>query len=188
MKSLSLIVSILILSSAALAAEKTTTRYQAKTATTTFQTQPTTSTLSLDSRHTLAFNFAAMAQGKANIYLDIGGVSENIAPSISYRSYSHQETRKKAKDAKMTVDRNLATLGASVTALRRGNKSLIVSPYLFFGTEKDALNTDSVNGYGARVVGQYNFNPTTALQLGADGNNMETDFKADAYLGLAMSL
>lgn len=136
----------------------------------------------------LAFNFVTLARGNANIYFDVGGLSEFVSPSLSYRTSSTAESRKNFDNAILTVDRTIATLGASITALRSGNVSMIVSPYLFFGTEKDALETRSMNGIGARVLGQINLNKTVAFQGGIDGNNMNSSFRGDLYLGLGLSI
>jgi len=139
-------------------------------------------------KNTVAFNFAGLAQGRTNVYLDIGGLSSVIAPALSFRSYSNQEVRKQLGDVKATADRTLATLGASLTVLRFDNKSLLVNPYLYFGTEKDALSTANLTGPGLRVVGQAYLEKTIGLQLGIDANTMEGPFKGEAYIGLAIAL
>ncbi|MBC7370401.1 MAG: hypothetical protein H7326_02485 [Bdellovibrionaceae bacterium] len=138
--------------------------------------------------NTLAFNFVGLAQGRPNIYLDIGGLSSFIAPSISFKTYSTQENRKDLDNAKATADRTLAGIGPSVTVLRADKKSLILNPYIFFGTEKDAKSTNNVSGPGLRALGQVNFTKSVALQGGLDGNNMEGPFKAEAYIGFGMTL
>ena len=174
------------------AAEKTTTKTTTVTTTSapapTYNTVETTSYGKTLAPSTLAFNFVALSQGKTNIYFDVGGMSERISPALSFRSYSNKEVRKKLQDANITVDRSLATVGASILALKNDNKSIIVNPYLYFGTEKDSVNTDSKNGFGVRAVGQINFNKTMAAQVGVDANNMEDTFKSDIYAGLAFSL
>jgi len=137
---------------------------------------------------TLAFNFVGLSQGKTNVYFDVGGMSEKVAPALSFRSYSNKEPRKELNNAKATVDRSLATLGASIAVFKRETKSIILNPYLFFGTEKDALNTSNTNGMGARLIGQANLNKALAIQAGLDGNAMEGDFKADVYVGVAFAL
>jgi hypothetical protein len=143
------------------------------TLTTTAAAQPTMA-------NTLSFNFIGLSQGKANVYFDIGGISERIAPELSFRSYSNQEFRKDVNQ-KATVDRSMATLGASIKVFQRDNKSILVSPYFLFGTEKDAKQTENVTGYGARVIGQIYLNKSVALQAGLDGNNMETAFKGEGF-------
>lgn len=139
-------------------------------------------------RHTLGFNFVGLSQGKTNIYLDIGGLSENVTPALSFRSYSNKEARQKLKNEKLTVDRSLATLGVSVAVLKRNNKSVLLNPYLFFGNEKDAVNASTNNGIGARILAQVALSKGVSLQGGFDANNMEENFRGDAYLGLAFAL
>lgn len=139
-------------------------------------------------RNVLAANFAGLAKGNPNIYFDVGGISEYVAPSFSYRSSSKAEPRKSANGQVLTVDRNLATVGVSFQVFNQARKSLLVSPYLLFGSEKDALGTTSANGIGARILGQVELNPRTLLQAGFDSNNMESEFKGDIYLGLGLSI
>jgi hypothetical protein len=148
----------------------------------------TTTASSANLQNTLAFNFVALTQGKTNVYFDVGGMSEKVAPALSFRSYSNKEKRKKLNDEKYTVDRSLATVGASVAVLKVDTKSLILNPYLYFGTEKDSVNTDNLNGIGLRMLGQANLNKGIALQAGIDANNMEGEFKSDIYIGLAFAL
>ena len=138
--------------------------------------------------NTVAFNFIGLAQGRPNVYLDIGGLSSFIAPSISFRTYSTQETRKDLENTKATADRTLAGIGPSVTVLRADKKSLILNPYIFFGTEKDAKSTSSVSGPGLRAVGQIALTKSVAVQAGLDGNTMEGVFKSEAYIGFGMTL
>lgn len=173
--------SVLLLATGAFAAEKTIT-------TTTTAAATTSTSSSALASNTLAFNFVGLSQGKTNVYLDIGGMSERVSPSLSFRSFSNKEIRKELNNQKMTVDRSLATLGVSVAAIKADNKSLLVNPYLYFGTEKDSINTTTKNGIGLRLVGQVAFNKTMALQAGVDGNNIEDTFKSDVYLGLAFAL
>lgn len=139
--------------------------------------------------NTLAFNFASLAQGKTNVYFDVGGLSERVSPSLSYRSYSNKEKRPKLNNAEFTVDRSLATLGASVLVFKQDTRSIVLSPYVFFGTEKDPLNTDNRTGLGARLVGQMALNKSVALQAGLDANAMEDEvFKGEAYIGMGFAL
>lgn len=174
--------SVLVLASGAFAAEKTMT-----TTTTTPAVVSTSSTGAL-AHNTLAFNFVGMSQGKTNIYFDVGGMSERVTPALSFRTYSNKEVRKNLNDNKLTVDRSLATLGASIAVVKSDNKSVILNPYLYFGTEKDMTNTDTKNGIGLRLVGQVGLNKTMAIQAGIDGNNIEDTFKSDVYVGLAFAL
>lgn len=181
--------SVLFVSMGALAVEKTTVK--TTTNVTTTMSAPavtpvvTSGTLA---QNTLAFNFVGLSQGKTNIYLDVGGLSERVTPALSFRSYSNKEKRKKLQDTEMTVDRSLATVGASVLVFKRDNKSVVVNPYLFFGTEKDAINTATANGFGTRLLGQVNASKGIAIQAGVDANNMEETFKSDIYVGLAFAL
>jgi hypothetical protein len=175
----SLILAVSVLSSTAFAVEKMAYKPAMQTS---------VSTTAATTPNVLAFNFIGLARGHANIYFDIGGVSELVSPSLSYRSSSSAESRKSANDNILTVDRSLVTLGASITTFQRENKSLIVSPYLLFGTEKDALGTTTMNGIGTRVFGQLKLNPKAALQAGVDFNNMESAFKGDIYVGLGLSI
>lgn len=175
-------VSVLLLATSAFAVEKTITT----TTTTTAVASSTTSTALAP--NTLAFNFVGLSQGKTNVYFDVGGMSERVTPALSFRTYSNKEVRKELNDQKLTVDRTLATLGASVVAVKSENRSLILNPYLFFGTEKDAINTSSKNGIGLRLLGQVAMNKSMAIQVGVDGNGMEDTFKSDVYLGLAFAL
>lgn len=145
-------------------------------------------TTSPASHNTLAFNFVGLSQGRTNMYLDIGGLSERVSPALSFRSYSNQEVRKELDNTKGTVDRSLATLGASIAVFQRNNKSILVNPYLYFGTEKDSKATSNVNGPGLRAVGQAYLNKTLALQAGVDANNMEGTFKSEGYVGFAIAL
>lgn len=180
--------SILFVSMSALAIEKSAVK--ATTGTTTVSApavNPVVTTTTL-APNTLAFNFVALSQGKTNIYLDVGGFSERVTPALSFRAYSNKEKRKKLQDTEMTVDRSLATLGASIAVVKNDNKSLILNPYLFFGTEKDAINTSTNNGFGTRLLGQVNVSKGVALQGGIDANNMEETFKSDIYVGLAFAL
>lgn len=140
------------------------------------------------SKTTVAFNFVGLSKGKTNIYLDIGGMSDKVRPSLSFRSYSNKEKVKKLSNQEATVDRNLATLGASVTLASGKQKSLILSPYLYFGNEKNLLDTVSKNGIGARLVAQFELTKNFGVQLGLDGNNMEGSFVNDVYLGAAFNL
>lgn len=174
-------VSVLLLATSAFAVEKTIT-----TTTTTAMASSTSSTALAP--NTLAFNFVGLSQGKTNVYFDVGGMSERVTPALSFRTYSNKEIRKELNDQKMTVDRTLATLGASVVAVKSENRSLVLNPYLYFGTEKDAINTSSKNGIGLRLLGQVAMNKSMAIQVGVDGNNMEDTFKSDVYLGLAFAL
>ena len=107
---------------------------------------------------------------------------------MSFRSYSNQEKRKKLNNSKATVDRSIATMGASIAVFKRETKSIILNPYLYFGTEKDAIDTTNTNGMGARLIGQANLNKGLAIQAGLDGNGMEGDFKTDVYVGVAFAL
>lgn len=182
--------SILFIASGAMAAEKTMTRTVATT-TPAVAAAPTISTSVAQSTmaaNTIAFNFVGLSQGKTNIYLDIGGMSEKVTPALSFRSYSNKEKVKHLDDREVTVDRSLATVGASVALFKNDGKSLLLNPYLYFGTEKDLLETSNKSGIGARLVGQINLNKTIALQGGIDGNNMEDTFKSDIYVGVAFAL
>ncbi|MGZ3745410.1 MAG: hypothetical protein ACXWRE_06475 [Pseudobdellovibrionaceae bacterium] len=183
MKSILVFASGLLFSFSVSAAEKTISTTVPATATTI-----TSTASSAVLPNTLAFNFVAMSQGKNNIYFDVGGLSERVAPSLSFRSYSNKEVRKKLNNEKLTVDRSLATVGASIEILKADAKALILNPYLYFGTEKDSTNTDNVNGAGLRLVGQAKLNKTIGFQAGIDANNMEGDFKSDIYVGLAFAL
>jgi hypothetical protein len=180
------------LSSSANAAQKTTLRAPAhELATTSTSTTTATSpalTFPRENPNVLAFNFVNMARGNANIYFDVGGLSELVSPSLSYRTSSRAEARKNFDDQILTVDRTIATLGASILAVRSGKISLLVSPYLFFGTEKDALETRTMNGIGGRILGQLQVNKTVAFQGGIDANNMSSSFRGDLYLGLGLSI
>lgn len=166
----------------ALAAEKALSTAPAVTST------MTTTASSSNLPNTLAFNFVGLTQGKTNIYFDVGGMSERVAPALSFRSYSNKEKRKKLNDEKYTVDRSLATVGASIAVLKAETKSLILNPYLYFGTEKDSVNTDNLSGVGLRLLGQVNINKGIGFQAGIDANNMEGEFKSDIYIGLAFAL
>jgi len=182
MKLVITLATVLGISTGAMAAEKTTT-IAAPTINTTATTTATTMT-----QNTLAFNFVGMSQGKTNIYFDVGGLSERVSPALSFRSYSNKEKRKKMQDTEATVDRSLATVGASIAVVKGDNKALIVNPYLYFGTENDALSTANNSGIGVRVVGQLNINKGIGLQAGVDANNMEETFKSDIYVGVAFAL
>lgn len=169
------------LASSAFAAEKVVTTLP--TATTT----PVVSNTKLAS-NTLAFNFVSMAQGKTNIYFDVGGMSERVSPSLSFRSYSNKEKRPALEQREFTVDRSLVTLGASIAVFKEDKRSILLSPYLYFGTEKDPLNSENRNGVGARLLGQLAVNNTMTLQGGVDANNMEETFKSDIYVGVGFTL
>lgn len=192
MKSILFVSTILLASGAAFAAPRATTSTAIAPANTMVVTTPvavtTTATTAMTMPTTLAFNFVGLSQGKTNVYFDVGGMSERVAPALSFRSYSNKEPRKELGNSKATVDRSLATLGASIAVFKRETKSILLNPYLFFGTEKDALNTSNSNGMGARLIGQANLNKTLALQAGLDGNAMEGDFKTDVYVGVAFAL
>lgn len=192
MKSILLVSTILLASAAVSAAPKETTPTAGTPANAMVVNTPvavaTTTTSDMTMPTTLAFNFVGLSQGKTNVYFDVGGMSEKVAPALSFRSYSNKEPRKEQNNAKATVDRSLATLGASIAVFKRETKSIILNPYLFFGTEKDALNTSNTNGMGARLIGQANLNKALAIQAGLDGNAMEGDFKADVYVGVAFAL
>jgi hypothetical protein len=183
MKSMIVFVSGLFLSFNVMAAEKTLSTAIPATA---FASSTMTNDALLPS--TLAFNFVALSQSKTNIYFDVGGLSERVAPALSFRSYSNKEVRKKLNNDKLTVDRSLATLGASIAVLKGDAKALILNPYLYFGTEKDAVNTENVNGVGVRLLGQANVYKGLGFQAGIDANNMEGEFKNDLYVGLAFAL
>jgi hypothetical protein len=176
---------VLGVSAGAMAAEKTTTTTTTTAAPTLNMSATTTPKMA---QNTLAFNFIGLSQGKTNIYFDVGGISERVSPALSFRSYSNKEKRKKLQDAEVTVDRSLATIGASIAAVKADNKALIVNPYLYFGTEKDSINTSNNSGIGLRVVGQLNINKGMGLQAGIDANNMEETFKSDIYVGVAFAL
>jgi len=182
MKTMMVLAAAMVISSGAMAVEKTTTM------TTTPTTPAVTNTVAMDSTlpNTLGFNFVALAQGKTNVYFDVGGLSSRVSPSLSYRGYSSKEERKDI--GKATVDRSLATLGASIVAIKGEGKSLVINPYLYFGTEKDARNTDTKNGIGARLMGQVALNKAAFIQVGVDGNNMEDTFKSEVYVGAAFAL
>jgi hypothetical protein len=182
MKSMIALISVMLLSVGAVAAEKTFT------VTPTVAPTMTATVGSTTLPNTLAFNFVALSQGKTNVYFDVGGLSERVSPALSFRSYSNKEKRKDLNNDKLTVDRSLATLGASIAVLKVDTKSLLLNPYLFFGTEKDAINTSNQNGLGVRLVAQSNINKTIGIQAGIDANNMEGDFKSDFYVGLAFAL
>lgn len=179
--------SILFFAAGAMAAEKNVSK------TTTIAAAPapamtTTMNAPATSHNTVAFNFVGLSQGKTNLYLDIGGISENVSPALSFRGYSNKEKVKSLENREVTVDRSLATVGASVTLLKNEGKSLLLNPYLFFGTEKNLLETSNKSGAGVRLVGQVNINKSIALQGGIDGNNMEDTFKNDIYVGVAFAL
>lgn len=176
----------LLLASNALAAQKVKTSTNVTTPVSVALT--TTAKPSTVAPHTLAFNFVGLSQGKTNIYFDVGGLGERVSPSLSYRAYSNKEKRKDLRNEKFTVDRNLATLGASIKVLDIRGKSLLVNPYLFFGSENDAVNTTTKSGLGARLVGQAQLNKVMAIQAGIDGNSMEDTFKGDIYIGMAFTL
>ena len=190
MKSIVLASTILLISDAAFAApaNRTTATLEPVSANTMAVAAPVATTTEMMMPTTLAFNFVGLSQGKTNVYLDVGGLSEKAAPALSFRSYSNQEKRKKLNNSKATVDRSIATMGASIAVFKRETKSIILNPYLYFGTEKDAIDTTNTNGMGARLIGQANLNKGLAIQAGLDGNGMEGDFKTDVYVGVAFAL
>lgn len=139
-------------------------------------------------KNTVAFNFVGLSKGKTNIYLDIGGMSDKVRPSLSFRSYSNKEKIKKLSNQEATVDRSLATIGASVALATGKQKSLILSPYMYFGTEKNVLDSVNKSGIGARLVAQFELSKKFGVQLGIDGNDMEGTFVNDVFLGAAFNL
>lgn len=177
MKFFGLLVSALLTGSVALATAKTGTN-----------TLPITNTQTAVAPNTLAFNFVGLSQGKANLYFDIGGLSERVTPSLSFRTYSNAEKRQHLQNRMLTVDRSIATVGASFVAVKVENKSLILNPYLYFGTERDLATTNNKYGMGARMVAQAYLNDVIALQGGVDANNMEETFKSDFYIGMSFAL
>ncbi|WP_413288174.1 hypothetical protein [Bdellovibrio sp. HCB337] len=186
--------SVLFFAASAMAAEKNlskTTTIAAAPAPAAAVAAPTVSTTvsaPATTHNTVAFNFVGLSQGKTNLYLDIGGMSETVSPALSFRAYSNKEKVKSLEDREVTVDRSLATVGASITLLKNEGKSLLLNPYLYFGTQKNLLETENKSGAGVRLVGQVNLNKTIALQGGIDGNNMEETFKNDIYVGVAFAL
>lgn len=178
------ILAALCSSSAFAAATKTTVR--STTIETTTASAPTLFAPSTGKRVYFTTNMADLAQGTGNVGIDFF-LNEKVSFDFNVRTSSNRETVKhNGETGKLTVDRTAYGLGASFwLAGNEAVRNLVLTPYLAFGTKKDALYSDNLSGFGMKVTGVFRVTQDLTAEIGGKGDSLDDGaFKGGIYAGL----
>jgi hypothetical protein len=181
---MNLLVATLVLSATTAFAAPATKARTISSSNTTTNAKPLFVAAPTDRRAFIGVNVVALAKSVGNVSADFF-VNNRVSANLLFQSSSEKEWQKKSRQ-NLPTDRTAYGIGSTFWVKENEAKTnLLGTFYLAFGSKKDAIEVETMSGFGLKASVLHRFTPDLAFEGGLAGNTLDNgSLKGDLYAGV----